>query len=176
MTKTFNIDYLKESDAESLCLLMTSNIEIFERFFPKTLSQNLKVGDSRLFISKKIKEIDQKSEYTFAIRNVKIDSIKGLVILKDIDWDDLQGELAYCVDQNANGKGLATSSVQYVSDFAFDKLGLKKLKIIVNKSNLSSIRVAEKAGFHWKKTLHKAYRPPNEKILDMELYELTHER
>lgn len=176
MIKPFNIDHLKESDAESLCLLMTSNKEAFERFFPKTLSQNLSVDDSRLFISKKIEEMEQKLEYTFAIRDAKMDSVKGLVILKDIDWNTLQGELAYCLDQNLQGKGLTTSSVQYVSNLAFQKLGLTKLKIVVHKSNLASVGVAEKAGYQWKTTLLKAYRPPKEKLLDMELYELSYER
>ena len=37
---------------------------------------------------------------------------------------------------------------------------------------MASIRVAEKTGFIWKKTLQQEYTPPGESTLDMELYEL----
>jgi len=175
MNKTFKIDYLNETDAEDLCQLMTSNADIFERFFTKTLSQNQSIESSRLYISKKSKEIDSKSEFTFAIRN-KNNAVIGLVILKDIKWDFGEGELAYCLDHHQHGKGLATFATKHVAKFAFDELGLKSLKIFVHKTNLASVRVAEKTGFHWIKTLPKAYQPPNEEFLDMELFELYYER
>ena len=71
----FQIDYLKPDDAESLSLLMRSNREIFERFFPNTLQQNLSVLDSRNYIEKKDEEIAKKEEFTFAIRENNDQSI-----------------------------------------------------------------------------------------------------
>ncbi|RIV35080.1 N-acetyltransferase [Flagellimonas lutimaris] len=175
MSKAFEINYLNESDAESLCFLMTSNADIFKRFFTKTLSLNQSIESSRLYISKKAKEIDQKAEFTFAIRNENNEVI-GLVILKDIHWGSGEGELAYCIDKHQQGKGIVSQNVKYVSDIAFKKLGLKTLKIFAHKSNLPSIRVAEKTGFLWVKTMSKSYQPPNEAPLDMELYELHYEK
>ncbi len=54
----------------------------------------------------------------------------------------------------------------------FSKFDLKTLKIIVHKTNLQSIRVAENCHFTWIKTLENEHAPPGEKPLDMELYEL----
>ena len=99
MSEKIKINYLNETDAENLCSMMVSNTDIFNRFFPKTLSQNKSIKKSLLYISKKTKEIEQKSEFTFAIRGEN-NSVIGLVILKDIHWDTGEGELAYCLDKN----------------------------------------------------------------------------
>lgn len=60
--------------------------------------------------------------------------------------------------------------------FAFDNLNLKTLQIIAHKTNLGSVKVAEKNGFIWKKTLLNEFTPTNEVPLDMELYELYNEK
>ncbi len=175
MNTAFQIDYLKPDDAESLSLLMRSNREIFVRFFPNTLQQNLSVLGSRNYIEKKDQEIAKKEEFTFAIRKNNDQSILGLVILKNIDHNIGEGELAYCLDSDYHGKGITSSCIKQAIDFAFDKIDLKTLKIIAHKTNRGSIGVALKCGFQWKKTIQKAYRPPNEDFLDMELYELYYE-
>lgn len=176
MNTAYQIDYLKPNDAEGLCLLMQSNKEVFERFFPNTLEQNLSVFDSRNYIKKKDEEIVKKKEFTFAIRKNSDQTIIGLIILKNIDYTIREGKLAYCLDINHHGKGITSSCIKQVINFAFDRINLKTLKIIAHKSNQGSIRVAQKCGFQWKKTLQKAYQPPNEDFLDMELYELHYER
>ena len=47
---------------------------------------------------------------------------------------------------------------------------------IVHVQNKASVRVAEKCGYEWKKTLLKAHTPPKEEPLDMELYERSYEK
>ncbi len=160
------------SDAAELCTLMTSNAARFLRFFPKTLQQNSTVEDSKKFILKKRKEQQAKQEYTFLLKEPSTNKIMGLLILKEINWMTKQGELAFCIDHTFEGKGFTTRAVQYLSDYAFRELELKTLQIIVHKSNIGSIRVAEKCNYIWHSTLKDAFTPPNEKALNMELYEL----
>ena len=83
--------------------------------------------------------------------------------------------MAYCIGYNFEGYGLISKSIKALSKHAFEELGLENLQIIVHKSNVSSVKVAEKNNFRWIKTLEKAYAPPNEVDLDMELYELHKE-
>ncbi|MCK0161097.1 GNAT family N-acetyltransferase [Allomuricauda sp. F6463D] len=175
MSEAIKINYLNKTDAESLFLMMNSNTDIFKRFFPKTLEQNHSIEASHIYISKKSEEIKSQSEFTFAIRN-NLNIVIGLVILKDIKKDIGEGELAYCLDKNVHGKGIATKCVKHIATLAFKELNLKKLKIHVHKSNLASIKVAEKIGFRWAQTLLKSYQPPGEPYLDMELYELDYEK
>ncbi len=160
------------SDADGLCTLMTSNASRFLRFFPKTLNQNRTVEDSKKFILKKRQQQQAKEEYTFFLKEPLTHKIMGLLIIKEINWMTKQGELAFCIDQHFEGKGFMTLAVQYISEFAIQKLELRTLQIIAHKSNFGSIRVAEKCNYIWHSTLKDAFAPPNEKALDMELYEL----
>jgi len=166
------ISDLAIKDAADIHLLMTSNTSRFLRFFSNTLKQNSTIKDSKIFIQKKKKEQKAKEEYTFLVKENLTKKIVGLLIIKEINWVSKQGELAYCIDQGYEGKGLMTEAVNSVSNFALRKLELRTLQIIVHKSNLGSIRVAEKCNYIWQKTLKDAYAPPNEEALDMELYEL----
>ncbi|MEE9361754.1 MAG: GNAT family N-acetyltransferase [Cellulophaga sp.] len=167
------IEKLVLEDAKSLSDLMVSNTERFNRFFPQTLAQNLSVSDSETYILLKNEEIRTRSEFTFAIRENNSASIIGLIILKRLDWEKKIGELAYCIDVKSKGKGWMTKIVKVFSIYAFEKLGLETLQIIVHKTNIGSLKVAEKCNFKWQTVLKKEHTPPGEKPLDMELYELN---
>ncbi len=171
-TEAFTIDIMVQEDAPALCTLMVSNSERFSRYFPKTLAQNLTVEASNSFILRKIEEIESNVEFTYALRDYGTKIVAGLLILKNLDWDRKQGELAYCIGSNFERKGWITKAVKEMSNYAFKDLQLKTLQIIVHKSNKASTKVAEKCGFTWQKILEKAHTPPNEAALDMELYEL----
>jgi ribosomal-protein-alanine N-acetyltransferase len=160
------------SDAGDLYTFMTSNASRFLRFFPISLKQNSTVEDSKIFILKKRKKQQAKEEYTFILKELPANKIMGLLILKEINWMTKQGELAYCIDHSFEGKGFMTQAVQNISTYAFRKLDLRTLQIIVHKSNFGSIRVAEKCNYIWQRTLKDAFAPPSEETLDMELYEL----
>jgi ribosomal-protein-alanine N-acetyltransferase len=155
---------------------MTVNADRFKRFFPKTLEQNLTPDLATYFVQQKVRQFKKKEEFLFVLKELESRTIIGLVYIKDLNWNKRQAELAYCIGYQYEGKGHTSQSVQTLSGYAFDELGLKTLRIIVHKSNQASIRVAEKCSYIWKKTLLKAHTPPNENPLDMELYELEYER
>lgn len=167
----YTIDTIHNTDAISLSELMVSNSERFQRYFPGTLAQNLTVEASTEFIAKKIKEFDSKNEFLFTI-NEATKVVVGLVYIKELDWNRKQGEFAYCIGEGHGGKGLTTNAVKYLSEYAFNRLGLEVLQIIVHQDNLPSVNVAKNGDFTWQRTLLNEYTPPNETPLDMELYEL----
>jgi ribosomal-protein-alanine N-acetyltransferase len=176
MTNSFIINALKRDDANQLHQFMADNNERFERYFPKTLSGNTTLEKTVEYIAVKNDEIAEKSNFTFAIRNRTDNQIIGLIIIKKINWNKKQGELAYCIGAEFEGKGLTTFAVKKMSKMAFEDLGLKTLQIISHKTNFGSIKVAENNGFVWLRTLPNEFTPTNESPLDMELYELTNER
>ncbi len=163
---------MKGEDAAELSLLMVSNKERFQRYFPIALSQNMTEEASKAYILLKQIEIKLKTEFTYAIRENQNHKVVGLLILKNINWDRKEGELAYCIGQEFAGKGWMTQVVRNISSLAHVELKFKTLQIIVHHTNKASIRVAEKCGYLWRKTLEKEHRPPGEEALDMELYEL----
>ncbi|MCA6421216.1 MAG: GNAT family N-acetyltransferase [Flavobacterium sp.] len=172
----FIINPLIESDANQLHQFIVDNSERLKKYFPVTLSSNETLEKTLEYIAIKNKEIAGKTNFTFAIRNENNHQIVGLIILKKIDWDKNQGEFAYCIDSEFEGKGLSSLAVKEMVKFAFKELKLKTIQIIVHKDNIGSTKVAQKCNFIWQKTLLNEYTPPNESPLDMELYELYNER
>lgn len=173
--ENFIIDNLKPSDAKQLYQFIMENNERLSKYFPVTLSSNSTLEKSAAYIEIKEKEIQQKINFTFAIRAIDSQKVIGLIIIKKIDWTKKIGELAYCIGRDSEGKGIITNAVKTISNFAHNELGLKTLRIIAHKTNLSSVKVAQNSGFIWKKTLLNEFTPINEKPLDMELYEHTNE-
>ncbi|MBC7606800.1 MAG: GNAT family N-acetyltransferase [Burkholderiales bacterium] len=168
----FIVDPLQSTDANQLFQFMENNNKRLQRYFPVTLSSNATLEKTTEYIVIKNKEIVEKSNFTFVIRDKISQEIAGLIIIKKIDWDKKQGELAYCIGSRYEKKGVTTFAVSKISQFAFNKLKLKTLQIISYKTNFGSIKVAENNGFVWQTTLVNEFTPTNEKPLDMELYEL----
>jgi len=63
------------------------------------------------------------------------------------------GEIAYVVAPVARGRGIATSAVRLLSEWAFAELGLERLQLSIHPQNVASRRVAEKAGYQHEGTL-----------------------
>lgn len=174
MNSLFALEPLTTVDVSSLHAFLASNKKEFIRFFPITLGQNETINDSENYILHKSDQIKLKTEFTFAIKANK--TVVGLLILKNLNWELKRGEIAYCIDKNYQGRGWITRAVKEITSFAINDLGLKSLEIIVSKLNKASIRVAEKSGYKWTKTLLKGFTPPNEEPIDMELYEKSNEK
>ncbi|MGA1225944.1 MAG: GNAT family N-acetyltransferase [Tamlana sp.] len=171
----YNIEPIKFEDSWNICDFVIANEERLKRFFPLTLKENLTLDLSKIFTEKKIKQFNTKEEFLFTIKEQETNQFVGLIYLKKLDWVKKEGELAYCVGYPFEGKGITTNTVKLLSDYAFENLDLKTLQIIVHKSNIPSIKVAENCNFTWIKTLKNEYTPPGENSLDMDLYELYHE-
>ena len=169
---SFYIDSIQENDAWNLCNLMTSNEDRFKQFFPSTLAQNLTPELSFYFTKKKVKEYQAKQEFLFTINEQQSYTLIGLVYIKELDWEVKQGEFAYCIGYQYENKGIISKAIAALSKYAFKELGIQTLQIIVHKTNVGSLRVAEKCNFVRQKTLLNEYTPPNGIPLDMELYEL----
>lgn len=173
--ETYDLDAIHEKYAWRICDFCTINEERLQRFFPKTLEQNLTPDLSNYFVERKVKAFEAKEEFLFVLKEKEQHSLIGLVYLKNLDWKKKQGELAYCIGYQVEGKGYMSQTVKAISNWALEDLELKTLQIIAHKSNIASIRVAQKCGYIWKKVLAEAHTPPGEAPLDMELYELNYE-
>ncbi len=169
--ENYYVDAIHEKYAWRICDFCVANAERLQRFFPLTLAQNLTPDLSRVFVETKVKEFDAKEEFLFVLKGKEHRSILGLIYVKELDWDKKQGELAYALGYQVEGNGYMTETVNAISKWAFEELQLSTLQIIAHKSNKASIRVAEKCGFRWQKVLVESFTPPNEKALNMELYE-----
>lgn len=170
--KKYTIETIHEKYTWRICDLMVANSDRLKRYFPRTLEQNLNPELSKIFVADKVRQFERKEEFLFVLKEKENHKVIGLVYIKELDWKTGHAELAYCIGYQYEGKGWMTETVKTLSTYAFDTLGLKTLQIIVHKTNLGSINVAEKCGYLWVRTLKREHTPPGEEPLDMELYEL----
>ncbi|AUL57007.1 spermidine n(1)-acetyltransferase [Burkholderia pseudomallei] len=71
----------------------------------------------------------------------------GLVELIELDYIHRRGEFQIIIAPNRQGRGFATRAARLAVEYAFKVLNLRKLYLIVDKSNVAAIRVYEKCGF-----------------------------
>jgi ribosomal-protein-alanine N-acetyltransferase len=166
----FEINAISERDSWRLCDFITSNADYLKRYFPKTVAANLTPNLSSIFVEQKVLDFVSGKEYLFTLKELEHRKIIGLVYLKELKRSTKEAELAYCIAYPLKNKGFASLAVQKISEWAFTNQQLERLRIIVHKSNIGSIKVAENCGYLWENTLVKEHTPPNEDPLDMELY------
>jgi len=162
-------------DAWSICDFVVSNEHRLRDFFPGTREQNLTPDLSKRFVSVKTKQFENKEELLFTLKLKSSNKVIGLVYIKELDWEKKQGEFAYAIDYSLEGKGITTKLIKQLSIYAFNELKLETLQIIAHKTNVASVKVAEKNGFQWVKRLPKVFKPKGREPMDMELYELYKE-
>lgn len=166
----FEINAISERDSWRLCDFISSNADYLKRYFPKTVAANLTPNLSSIFVEQKVLDFVAGKEYLFTLKELEHRKIIGLVYLKELKRSTKEAELAYCIAYPFKNKGFASLAVQKISEWAFTNQQLERLRIIVHKSNIGSIKVAENCGYLWENTLVKEHTPPNEDPLDMELY------
>ena len=71
----------------------------------------------------------------------------GLVELIELDYIHRRGEFQIIIAPGAQGRGYATIATRLAVDYAFSVLNLRKIYLIVDKSNVAAIHVYEKCGF-----------------------------
>ena len=162
---------ISEKDTWNICNFVCANEDRLELYFPVTKASNLTPDLSKRFVDIKTKEFEAKEEFLFTLKPQNSHKVIGLIYLKELDWDKKQGEFAYAIDYNYEGKGITSKVIDELSKYAFVILELCTLQIIVHKSNLPSIKVAEKNDFQWVKTLEKSFIFRGREPKDMELYE-----
>ena len=162
---------LELGDVKSLNSMLVRNTERFKRFFPKTLEQNLNIEMTKKYILEKKVLIDAEEEYTLGLKEKVSGDIIGLIIIKNINRKIADAEVAYCLDADFGGKGLMTKAVNKIGCLAKEEYHLKTLFILAHKTNIPSVRVAEKTGYDWSETQLKSFTPINEtNALDMEKF------
>jgi RimJ/RimL family protein N-acetyltransferase len=80
-------------------------------------------------------------------------SFLGLGMGFGIDREGRQLELGYVVAPDARGRGVATKTLELLTDWAFSELEALRIELWISVGNEPSKRVAEKAGYRLEGTL-----------------------
>jgi RimJ/RimL family protein N-acetyltransferase len=71
----------------------------------------------------------------------------GLGMYVRIEEQGQEGEIGYVVDPAARGRGVATRTLQLLTEWGFSQLGMKRIELWIDTANSGSERVAERAGY-----------------------------
>jgi [ribosomal protein S5]-alanine N-acetyltransferase len=143
------IRFFEDADAKSLLDLHLRNGELFQRYSP-TFDADFYTLESKLkYVRDSIKQREEDKKYSFGIFLKDNGKLVGDVSLYHIFRGSLQRCLiGYNLDQQYNGRGYATEVVSLAVKFAFNELKLHRVDAGVMLSNIGSMRVLEKVGFH----------------------------
>ena len=82
-----------------------------------------------------VREFAARTEYLFTLKEESSKKVIGLIYIKELDKVEGQGEFAYGIDYNFEGKGIISKAVSELTTYAFESLNLDRLQIIVHKTN-----------------------------------------
>jgi RimJ/RimL family protein N-acetyltransferase len=71
----------------------------------------------------------------------------GLGLFVRIDREGRQGEIGYVTGPAARSRGVATRTLQLLTEWGFSELGLERIELWIDTTNPGSERVAERAGY-----------------------------
>ncbi|MFL6112828.1 MAG: GNAT family N-acetyltransferase [Catenulispora sp.] len=113
---------------------------------------------------------DDGTRPLFCVYDATGGRLLGMVSLHKIDFENSGGELGYRVAPWARGRGVATTAVRTVTDWAFGYLDLTRVELFHALDNAASCRVAEKAGYRLEGALRSSHRYGDGKLHDEHIH------
>jgi RimJ/RimL family protein N-acetyltransferase len=71
----------------------------------------------------------------------------GVGLFVSLDLAAKQGEIGYIVGPQARGRGVATRALRLLTGWGFDELGLERIELRIDVTNMGSELVAKRAGY-----------------------------
>ena len=102
------------------------------------------IAESNAYIVSREAAWNQKSDFDFAILDVKTGRFLGGVGLNQFNRDHSFGNLGYWVRSSSTGRGVASTAARLAAQLGFEDLGVERLEIVVALGNVASEKVAEK--------------------------------
>ncbi len=119
------------------------------------------VKDAEDFIQRCAEYRNTGQDYLFAIENDGV-HIGGIGI--HLKGSHHKGELGYWLGEQYWHKGYMTQAISKMSDFAFNKLNLKRLYAGIFENNIASEKLLLKCGFEYEGLLRKSLKKGDDLI------------
>ena len=99
-------------------------------------------------LSEYLDDVEKKPKYFWAIILKESNKHIGNIKIDPINYKEQHGVYGIMIgDKNYWGMGIAREASLLVIDFCFNKLNLKRISLIFNRSNKSALKLYEKIGF-----------------------------
>jgi|GEM_PF-171469 len=161
---------LRYSDARQLFELYVRNRERMRPYFRWPLTVE-RVGQVRGAIAECNEHFSASQRVNAALE--EDGELLGLIFMNhNHDPVNRRTELAYWVDGAAEGRGLVTRGCNAMVRYAFETLGMNRIDITADVTNVRSLAVPERLGFTQEAVLKQWLRFPDGRLVDMANYRL----
>lgn len=131
-------------DAEAVHAALQESAREVPLWLPET--DGLRLNDVREFITAGPKMWQESSAFHFGIFDAKTGAYLGGCGLTQINLRHRLCNAYYWVRTAATRRGVASRAARLMARFAFEKLKMQRVEIVVEVENAPSLRAAEKAG------------------------------
>jgi len=133
-----------EDDADAMCEAVLESKAELSAWLPWCHAQ-YSIEDSRSWISARLKAFPAGVDYAFGIFD-EANRLLGGCGLNKISREERMANLGYWVRSSSICRGVASSAIRLLVEWAFANTELVRLEILVSTQNVPSQRAAEKAG------------------------------
>lgn len=130
------------ADAGEMFALIDANRSYLRRWLP-FIDSTLAIGDSEAFLKSVEEHAERNPVFTIHFHGKMV----GLVGFKDTDYDNLRTEIGYWLAEGVQHKGIMTSCVRTLVDYAFNDMGMHRVQIRVAEGNTPSKNIPRRLGF-----------------------------
>lgn len=104
------------------------------------------IEETKQYLESRDEAWSNGTTYDFAIIDSSDDTFIGACGLNGIDYEQKRANLGYWIRTTKTRQGIAPRVVRLLARFAFNKLKLNRVELVIATTNKPSQRVAEKAG------------------------------
>lgn len=169
-TERLVISIYKSGDGEAFFYLLQKNTQHLQEEIRET--QKIKsVEDGELYVQEKRAEWLSGKRMVPKILSRSSGRMIGQLWLEP-RWDKSIIEIGYFLEEESQGKGYVTESVERVIEIAFNDLKVNKLEIHTKTTNQKSVAIAERCGFIQEAHLRERSRTNRGELVDLLIYGL----
>ena len=168
-TKRLTLRRFKDEDAEDM-FNNWANDEDVTRFLSWQTHKNLE--DSKNILKMWIDEYCNNENYNWAIELKESKSVIGSIALMNIDNNNENCEIGYCIGKLWWNKGLITEAFSQIIKFAFNEVGFERITGRHHVDNIASGSVMKKCGLKYEGTLRKINKINTGLLVDCKYYSI----
>ncbi|GAA0116354.1 GNAT family N-acetyltransferase [Clostridium senegalense] len=159
----------KEADALDMFNNWASDSEVTKYL---SWSAHKSVEISKQLIEMWINNYKNMEQYQWAIELKETGHAIGNISLLEINNDDENCEVGYCIGKAFWNKGIMTEALLKVIEFGFNEIGFQRIGARFDVNNFASGRVMEKCNLIYEGTLRKFIKDNSCNLVDCKYYSI----
>lgn len=161
------------SDSKDFHDFILRNMDHFRVPFPLTTEAVMQgLTETKSWIQRKKLDQEEGRSLMMLVRNRFTQEIVFVFSAFGFDWRVPKCEVAWMIDQNFEGLGIATAAVGKMVTYLFRVHRLNKIMCRIEPGNMKSEKLAERLNFVKEATHTKDFRNGNNQLVDVNYYGL----